>query len=565
MPKRTNEFQELVTLVQRALAPKGATVTASALVDVPGQTSQREIDVLIESGVGPYRIKIAVEARDTGRKMDQTQFEGLLAKYQSEGSIKVNKLVIVTHHGFFEPVIERAQLLGNQVELLSYRQAKNTDWAKMTGMIRFALPPHLCHFRFDPPVDGIKPNHVWKNGRIICRHGHDHGTPESWSQMALQKVLADHPTLFQELSVKAQAEPSGQALGNISFPMDHTLSLDGKEVPLQRLGFAVHVIDGNAQMEFTGCEITKPSGETSFIPMAQAEVGGKKLQFVFPEGFDSKQIVLKIDTASVKERTTVTIDRPTVVANLRDSIQVQLNQIEQELGMPIQFESLASEVRADFGVPNRKPRIRLRADWQDVDVAHELTHAQMELLEGYNVLGWLPDGYSESRDKLVGWIRSYTDDEIVHSRLLEMGLSLDGEILSAALFQTCDDIASRLRARKKDDGFGKADGWGKAHGSFYRAIRFVQASLLVEKFGEGLAQGRLKSLGDFLEAFRKSHPLLAHKGDTILEVFHANEVTTVAGHAAILKRLCEMEGVSQYVGLTAYQRQGDGYILPMPA
>lgn len=96
MPQRTNEFQELVTLIQRAFAPVGAKVTSSAMVDVPGQSSQREIDVLIESGIGPYTIKIAVEAKDEGRKMDQVKFEQLIAKYFSERSIKVNKLLSLT-------------------------------------------------------------------------------------------------------------------------------------------------------------------------------------------------------------------------------------------------------------------------------------------------------------------------------------------------------------------------------------------------------------------------------------------------------------------------------------
>jgi len=36
MPERTNEFQELVALIQRALAPHGATVSESALVEVSG-------------------------------------------------------------------------------------------------------------------------------------------------------------------------------------------------------------------------------------------------------------------------------------------------------------------------------------------------------------------------------------------------------------------------------------------------------------------------------------------------------------------------------------------------
>jgi hypothetical protein len=37
MPQRTNEFQELVTLIQHALAPVGAKMTPSAMVEVDGQ------------------------------------------------------------------------------------------------------------------------------------------------------------------------------------------------------------------------------------------------------------------------------------------------------------------------------------------------------------------------------------------------------------------------------------------------------------------------------------------------------------------------------------------------
>ena len=109
MPQRTNAFQELVSLVQKALAPAGAVVTDSALLDVAGMSEPREIDVLIETDVGPYRIKIAVEARDHQRKMDSTQFESLIGKYLGEGGVKVNKIVIVTHNGFFEPVVQRAE------------------------------------------------------------------------------------------------------------------------------------------------------------------------------------------------------------------------------------------------------------------------------------------------------------------------------------------------------------------------------------------------------------------------------------------------------------------------
>src|SRR5260370_344833 len=100
MPKRTNSFQVLVTLIQEALAPAGAVVTSSAME--PGRTSKkpREIDIRIESNVGPYTIKIAVEAKDEKRKLDATKIEALIGKYRSKGSLSADKLVVIAHNGF---------------------------------------------------------------------------------------------------------------------------------------------------------------------------------------------------------------------------------------------------------------------------------------------------------------------------------------------------------------------------------------------------------------------------------------------------------------------------------
>jgi len=75
MPRRSNEFQDLVSLVQRALAPDDAVVRDSVLVEVDGDQEASEIDVLIETKIGEYRIKIAVEAKDEVRPMDSTKFE----------------------------------------------------------------------------------------------------------------------------------------------------------------------------------------------------------------------------------------------------------------------------------------------------------------------------------------------------------------------------------------------------------------------------------------------------------------------------------------------------------
>jgi hypothetical protein len=102
MPKRTNDFQELVALVQKALAPDGAVVTESALVEAGCDGETREIDVLIDTKVGEYRIRIAVEAKDEGRPMDSTRFESIIGKYLVEGGVRVNKVAVITHQGFYQ-------------------------------------------------------------------------------------------------------------------------------------------------------------------------------------------------------------------------------------------------------------------------------------------------------------------------------------------------------------------------------------------------------------------------------------------------------------------------------
>jgi hypothetical protein len=98
MPKRTNDFQKLVRLVQQSLVPAGARVTESAMVE--NQGTPREIDVLVELPAGMYRMKIAVEAKDHKRAVDVGVVEQIAAKYRVGDGILVNQVGIVSRSGF---------------------------------------------------------------------------------------------------------------------------------------------------------------------------------------------------------------------------------------------------------------------------------------------------------------------------------------------------------------------------------------------------------------------------------------------------------------------------------
>lgn len=95
MPKRTNDFQKLVDIIQRLYAPKNATVTTSAVVTPSLGGTPREIDILVEFKTDLYPFKVAVEAKDCSRVIDVTGVETYIGKYNNKGGIIVDKVIIV--------------------------------------------------------------------------------------------------------------------------------------------------------------------------------------------------------------------------------------------------------------------------------------------------------------------------------------------------------------------------------------------------------------------------------------------------------------------------------------
>jgi len=296
VPQRTNDFQQLVVMIQKALAPRGAKVTESAMVDVPGMTEGREIDILIETEIGPYHIKIAVEAKDEGRKMDSTKLESILGKYNVEGGVKVNKVVIVTHHGFYQPVVDRAKSLC--IDLYTLQQAKEFDWAKLLPQkLHFRFPPHLCGIEIDPQIDAGILQHVLKEGEIFCSHGTNHGTPPRFAMThGIRGILGKCPTFFAELEQKAGS--TGEAIADVTYTPDHPhlIRFRDHDYPLASLKFRIHMISAVGQMTYSMCQLTSTDGETTELPLGEVEVGGKRIRLLMPEGMKSPQIILRIDS-----------------------------------------------------------------------------------------------------------------------------------------------------------------------------------------------------------------------------------------------------------------------------
>jgi hypothetical protein len=242
VPQRTNDFQELVGLIQKAYSPFNAKITESAMVNIPGMSDPREIDILIENPPQSLHMKVAVEAKDEKRKMDIVRFEALLGKYFVAGGVNVDKLVVVTRSGFSKAAIQRARVL--DVDLLSLDESLTFDWTIPPRRSELQTIPRLCDFHVIPPIADIPIDKICKEGAVFCSHGREHGTVRLLAaSFFFDRVLPQHRDAFARIDAEARRNAAGVKIKLQLRPSDddpYEIRLDGKKFPLQTLVFHMH-------------------------------------------------------------------------------------------------------------------------------------------------------------------------------------------------------------------------------------------------------------------------------------------------------------------------------------
>lgn len=117
MPRRTNTFQRLVTLLTATLAER-AQVTESAMLTDRVNGEQREVDILVVAAAGGYTVQIGIEVISWARPADTPWIEKMRAKHDN---LSTDKLVLVSESGFYEPARRKADFYG--IEVLTLEEA----------------------------------------------------------------------------------------------------------------------------------------------------------------------------------------------------------------------------------------------------------------------------------------------------------------------------------------------------------------------------------------------------------------------------------------------------------
>jgi len=132
MPKRTNQFQQIIHILERQLAG-GGRVAESRMLRERHSGMEREVDIVIEVDVGDRRVLIGVECQARSRPADVGWIEEMIGKH---ATLPTNKLVLVAKAGFTQQARTKAEALN--VDVLTLAEAKVVDWTTIAGK-----QPHL--------------------------------------------------------------------------------------------------------------------------------------------------------------------------------------------------------------------------------------------------------------------------------------------------------------------------------------------------------------------------------------------------------------------------------------
>lgn len=108
MPKRSNDFQKLVYLIQLNLAD-GAEVAESKLLRDRLTRRLREVDVVVKGSVGHQQVIVSVECRDHKRIADVTWIDAMKAKHDR---LPTNVLLLASSKGFTKEATDVAEKYG---------------------------------------------------------------------------------------------------------------------------------------------------------------------------------------------------------------------------------------------------------------------------------------------------------------------------------------------------------------------------------------------------------------------------------------------------------------------
>ncbi|WP_324019834.1 hypothetical protein [Aeromonas hydrophila] len=216
MPKRTNDFQKLVKIINMHLSPSGAKITESAMLyDLEAETN-REVDILVEVEYLNCPIKIGIECTEIVRPADIKIIEGLKEKHRKIG---IQQTIVVSKNGFTGTAKKYAAK--NNIKLLTFGAARKEQWTsiyeRLKGLSMYGRTYFLRSISLNADTNKTDPNFQMSTSVLVRLE-------EDWIPVAeyagmLFKLSNVSELAFKEL--KENEENSNNPWLKVGFNLDN--------------------------------------------------------------------------------------------------------------------------------------------------------------------------------------------------------------------------------------------------------------------------------------------------------------------------------------------------------
>ena len=268
------------------LLPSDLRLTASAMVYSRELGEFREIDIIATTTGMRFDAKVAIEAKNEGRKLTRPHIETICGRFFVKGSTKVDQVIVVSRNGFTKGAKKMAAL--NGIRLLILDKSTANDWKKCFPACLQELPKTMTICGTLPEISNChvfpRPNQPTLDGkmsgsRIACQcSGRDYGPIE---QFVWEQILSTDT--WREW----WKSPGDRPFLHLDQPMSGLLLVtkNGETVELEQISFDVRSCNGTTDLEFTTYDTWDEDGKKQTAHIGIGSLGGKTVkQIIGPEG-----------------------------------------------------------------------------------------------------------------------------------------------------------------------------------------------------------------------------------------------------------------------------------------
>lgn len=221
MPKRSNEFQRLITVLNRVLAGSGEVTESAMLVDKSNGTL-REVDILVRTTSAGYPITIGIEVLGTRRKADGPWVEKMRAKHQE---LETDVLVLVSANGMAKSAKIKAAF--HHIQVMTLAEISAADWPVIASLGR-ARRANLTRVTYSCELitsDGL-------NELLVF-------APPGWkltSEQGTQSIKDLAEQMLRDPGVRREIQQSTELGVEKAFVLEHRLEIPAKIVLEDQVG-----------------------------------------------------------------------------------------------------------------------------------------------------------------------------------------------------------------------------------------------------------------------------------------------------------------------------------------